>query len=250
MSLSFIFMLTHNDKTIPDARARLDEALAAGVHNIGFKDVGLPFAEQKLLAADIRKAGAKVFLEVVSLDRESEMVSARAGMELEVDYLLGGTRVTDTASVISGTPIRYFPFPGEVVGHPSKLQGTIEEIAESAKEMCSHDSVHGIDLLAYRFAGDVPALMNAVCTAATKPVIIAGTIDRLSRIAEVMAAGATGFTVGTAALNGAFPARRSGLSGQLESILAASQGMPDADQGDELTIKKIVTTASNLDSIS
>ena len=42
MSLGFIFMATRRDRTTPDARARIDEALALGVRNIGFKDVGLP----------------------------------------------------------------------------------------------------------------------------------------------------------------------------------------------------------------
>ncbi|WP_368669431.1 hypothetical protein [Roseibium sp. RKSG952] len=36
-------MLTRNDKTIGDAEQHLKTALAAGVHHIGFKDVGLPF---------------------------------------------------------------------------------------------------------------------------------------------------------------------------------------------------------------
>src|SRR5688500_6327214 len=40
----FVFMLTRHERTVPNARAILKEALAAGVRQIGFKDVGLaPF---------------------------------------------------------------------------------------------------------------------------------------------------------------------------------------------------------------
>jgi len=40
-------------------------------------------------------------------------------------------------------------------------------------------------------------------------VIVAGSIDRSARIAEAIDAGATGFTVGTAALDGIFPGPQS-----------------------------------------
>ena len=54
MAFDFILMLTSGDRTIPDARSRLDEALEGGVRHIGFKDVGLPFADLKGLADAIR----------------------------------------------------------------------------------------------------------------------------------------------------------------------------------------------------
>ena len=47
MSFDFILMLTSDDRTIRDARARVDEALEGGVRHIGFKDVGLPFGNSK-----------------------------------------------------------------------------------------------------------------------------------------------------------------------------------------------------------
>ena len=78
MAFDFIFMLTANDSTIPDARSRLEDVLAGGARHIGFKDVGLPFDELKALAASIRAAGGRAYLEVVSLDEESELRSARA----------------------------------------------------------------------------------------------------------------------------------------------------------------------------
>jgi hypothetical protein len=216
----FIFMLTRADRTIPDARDRLPEALSAGVRHIGFKDIGLPFEELRRLAASIRSAGATVYLEVVSLDPETEAVSARVGAELGVDVLMGGTRPDVVLPILSGTGIRYYPFPGKVIGHPSVLEGTPDAIVESTRMLAEHDGVHGVDLLAYRFKGDVPGLIRRVRDAAAgKPVVAAGSIDRPERIATVLEAGAAGFTVGTAALDGVFPGRSAGLADQLAFIL-------------------------------
>ncbi len=207
MPPDFIFMLTRADRTVADAERRLPEVLAAGVRHIGFKDVGLPLFNLQRLTTAIRAAGAKVYLEVVSLDAETEADSARAAAELQVDVLMGGTRPEVVVPEIAGTGIRYYPFPGEIIGHPSVLAGTIDSIVASAEALVAHDGVHGLDLLAYRFDGDAPELIRRVCAAAgEKPVVVAGSIDRAERIEAVARAGAAGFTVGTAALEGVFPA--------------------------------------------
>jgi len=73
----FIFMLTRNDRTIADARARVDEVIEAGVRHIGFKNVGQSTSALRELAASIRAGGARVYLEVVSLDEATELASAR-----------------------------------------------------------------------------------------------------------------------------------------------------------------------------
>lgn len=220
MSFDFIFMLTSNDRTVPDARARLEDVLAGGARHIGFKDVGLPITELKSLADDIREAGGRSYLEVVSLDADSEIASARSAVELDVDCLLGGTRAADVVPIIKSHPVRYFPFPGQVVGYPSVLEGSIEDITESARQLTDLEGVHGLDLLAYRFNGDVTALMRSVCAATDKPVVMAGSIDREERVVAAAEAGASGFTVGTAALSGEFPAEGEGLVAQVQSILA------------------------------
>jgi pyridoxal/pyridoxine/pyridoxamine kinase len=177
MAFDFILMLTENDRTIPDARARLDEALEGGVRHIGFKDVGLPVAELRALATAIREAGGRSYLEVVSLDAESEMASARAAVDLDVDVLLGGTRAEEVTAITRHHPVRYYPFPGRITGHPSVLEGPESEIVASARALAALEHVHGLDLLAYRYAGDVPQLMSAVSAAVSKPVIVAGSID-------------------------------------------------------------------------
>lgn len=222
----FIFMLTRHDRTIADALEQLPAVLAAGVRHIGFKDIGLPWPDLRRLADAIHAGGAQSYLEVVSQDEASELASARAALALGVGVLMGGTRPEAVLPLLRGSPLRYYPFAGAVVGHPSVLQGTVQDIVASARRIAALDGVHGLDLLAYRFAGDageVPALIAAVCAAVDKPVVVAGSIDRAERIAAVAAGGAAGFTVGTAALDGAFAAGApglEGLQGQLRAIQA------------------------------
>ena len=219
MGLRFIFMLTRNDRTVEDAQLHLRTALKLGVRHIGFKDVGLPIDELKALNKAIKDGGATSYLEVVSLDREREVASARAALEIGVDILLGGTRVDDILPILRGSGLRYCPFPGRISGHPSVLEGSIAEIVASAEALCAHDGVHGLDLLAYRSKEDVPALMKAVCAAVSKPVIMAGSIATPARIASVKEAGGAGFTIGTAALDGQYPAEGKDVPSQLKAII-------------------------------
>ncbi|BCH32978.1 hypothetical protein MesoLjLc_49080 [Mesorhizobium sp. L-8-10] len=219
MGLRFIFMLTRNDRTVEDASKQLQTALRLGVRHIGFKDIGLPIDQLKSLNQAIKAGGATSYLEVVSLDRESEIVSAKAAVEIGVDILLGGTRVDDVLPIVTGSSLQYFPFPGRISGHPSVLEGTIGEIVESAKALTARDGVHGLDLLAYRSREDVPTLIRQACAAVSKPVYVAGSIDTPERIAVVKDAGAAGFTIGTAALDGKYPAPEKDVSSQLAAIL-------------------------------
>ena len=218
MTAVFVFMLTRHDRTIADASERLEEALDAGVRHIGFKDIGLPMSDLVKLADRIHAAGGRAYLEVVSLDEASEIASANSAVTLGVDVLMGGTRPSAVLPMIAGSGIEYFPFPGQIVGHPSQLAGTISDIVESAKTLAALKGVDGLDLLAYRFAGDVGELITRVRAAVTKPLIVAGSIDRPERIQAVVSAGAWGFTVGTAALDGCFHPERAVLGSQLAAI--------------------------------
>lgn len=220
----FVFMLTRNDRTVADAARHLETALAAGVRHVGFKDVGLPLEALRDLTRRIHAAGAASYLEVVSLDAESELASARAALDLGVHHLLGGTRVAAVLPLLAGAPVRYLPFAGRISGHRSRLEGGAGEIAVRAAEIVAEDGVHGLDLLAWRSeVEDVPGLVAAVCTAAAgKPVIVAGSINTPGRIAALRRAGAAGFTVGTAALDGAFAGAAADLPSQLAAIATAA----------------------------
>ncbi len=229
MAPDFIFMLTRADRTIEDAEARLPEVLGAGVRHVGFKDVGLPPEALRRLAMAIRAAGATTYLEVVSHGEDSEANSARMAVDLGVDVLMGGVRPELVAPIIAGSTIRYYPFPGEVVGHPSVLAGTVATIVESARLLLATPGVDGLDLLAYRFKGDADALMQGVCAAAgARPVVIAGSLDCVERLEAVVACRAAAFTVGTAALDGVFPAPAT-LADQLAFIKSTLARIRDRD---------------------
>jgi len=215
----FILMLTENDATVSDAIAQYDGLRDSPVRYVGFKDIGLPIAELKELARRIRADGRKVMLEVVATSRGAELESISASLEIGVDYLLGGRHVEDALQMLRGSPVRYFPFAGRTVGHPTVLEGTIDEIVEDACRIASMPGVHGLDLLAYRFAGggDPAELTRRVVQAVNVPVIAAGSIDHEARVKAMIGAHTWGFTVGSALFNNAFVDRR--LSAQIETLL-------------------------------
>ena len=216
----FIFMLTHSDRTVPNARAVYDEIRSTAVRYVGFKDIGLPIPELRALAGAIRADGREVMLEVVSEDPADELRSIGAALEIGVDWLLGGTHPDEALEIIAGTPVRYCPFPGRVIGHPSQLRGTIDEIATDAAALTARPGVHGLDLLAYRYDGDVEALTAAVDARASGPVIAAGSVDSLERIAALARIGVWGFTIGGAIFDGRFAGAPS-IPAQIETVLAA-----------------------------
>lgn len=220
-------MLTRNDVTIPDARRVFADVADLSIPFVGFKDIGLPFAELKDLANDIRTNGQKVVLEVVSQTRADELNSIRSGLDIGVDYIFGGTHADDAVEILDGSGIQYMPFPGRIVGHPSELCGTPEEIVDSARALSQKQGIAGLDLLAYRYMGDVEALIARVLTAVDCPVVIAGSIASAERIRSVCRLGAWGFTVGSAVFKKSFVDAGS-LRDQISVILAAADG-PQAD---------------------
>jgi uncharacterized protein YdbL (DUF1318 family) len=217
----FVFMLTRDDTTIPDARRVYEEVAGTGVTHVGCKDVGLPRAELAALVADIHAANHTSYLEVVSESREATLESARVASEIGVDYLIGGTLVEPVQEAIAGTEIRFFPYAGRIVGHPCLLRGGIDEIARDAAR-AEALGVDGVNLLAYRYDGDVPALVGAVSNATSLPLLCAGSVDRLDRVRELAGLGVWGFTVGTAALDGRF-VPGAPLAEQLGAILGVAR---------------------------
>lgn len=227
--IEFIFMLTRNDQTVPDARSVYDQVRDSDLRLIGFKDIGLPPAELRALAAAMRADGREVFLEVVSERAEDELRSVTAALDIGVDWLLGGTHPDEALAILDqvgppGTPgrPRYCPFPGRIVGHPSVLTGTLEEITESARALTARPGVHGLDLLAYRWDGDVPALTRSVVEASAGPVIAAGSVDSAQRIGDLAAAGAWAFTIGGAIFENRLPVEHT-VRAQVDHALALAR---------------------------
>jgi hypothetical protein len=219
----FIFMMTRDDETVADARAIYESVSGAGVRHVGCKDIGLPQDELGRLLEDIRASGHSSYLEVVSETEEAELQSARVATEVGPDYLIGGTLIEPVQEIIAGTGIRFFPYIGRVVGHPCLLRGSIDEIAEGARRAEDLD-VDGINLLAYRYDGDVDALVEAVVRATSLPVIAAGSVDSAERISALADRDVWAFTIGTAALDGKL-VPGAPLSEQLRYVLDAAGGV-------------------------
>jgi hypothetical protein len=217
----FLFMLTRADVTVPNALELYEAIRGTDLRWVGFKDVGLPAETLRTLTARIRGDGKLPVLEVVSVDEDSELRSVRTGMDIGVEVLMGGTNAAVVAPMLMDTGIRYFPFPGRIEGHPSVLAGTIDEIVASASQLAARPGVAGLDLLAYRFAGDVPHLIREVVAAVRCPVVTAGSIDSPDRIRTVASLGAWGFTIGSAILDGTF-APGLDLRAQIELALAVA----------------------------
>jgi len=220
----FVFMLTHYDATVADARQVYDQVRGTGLRYVGFKDIG---ATPDQLAAITRAAhddGLEVMLEVVSTSEDAELRSISAAGSIGVDWVLGGTHPERGREILAGTGTRYCPFPGSVVDHPSILQGEIAEIAEHARRLTSKPGIDGLDLLAYRHvSADPVSLVRAVVEAASGPVIVAGSVVSFGQIRDIAAAGAWGFTIGGAIFEGLLPGGPD-IADQITAVLSAAAG--------------------------
>ena len=221
--MDFIFMLTHNDTTVPEAAKVYDSLRGTTLRYVGFKDIGATPEQLAMVAEKAHSDGLEVFLEVVSTSRESEIASLEAAKAIGVDFVMGGTNVADGLEILAGTAIRYMPFPGRIEGHPSVLLGSSAEIAGDARAMTARDGVYGLDLLAYRHPTEDPiALTRAVVDAAAGPVVVAGSIATAEQIQLVAGAGAWGFTIGGAIFEGRLPGAPD-LAGQISAVLEITE---------------------------
>ena len=197
MKPELIVMLTHHDKTVKDARKLFVECKDLPVKHWGFKDVGLPHAEMVELVKLMREEGKITYLEVVSLSEQEGLEGAKLAVEAGFDILMGTVYYPSIKEYLQDKPIKYYPFPGKVHGHPSILDGTIIEIVHHARSLKSNGA-DGLDLLTYRYTGNATQLLQAVVAAVDIPVVSAGSIASYGRIAEVWRAKAQAFTIGSA----------------------------------------------------
>ena len=192
-----IVMLTYQDETVPDALELFEHTKDYPIEHWGFKDVGLPPEEMRAVAVAMKKAGKITFLEVVSLSEEDGLRGARLAVDSGFDILMGTVYYPSIGDYLKDKSIHYYPFPGRVHGHPSILDGTIDDIVAHACDL-ETSGVHGLDLLTYRYTGHAPTLLRQVVQSTGIPVISAGSIASFERISEVWDAGAWGFTIGSA----------------------------------------------------
>src|SRR3954453_16773396 len=218
--IEFIFMLTRDDVTLSDAREVYTSIAQAGVRHVGCKDVGLPTDELKALMDDIRGNGHETWIEVVSETEEDTLASARAAAAIRPDHLIGGTLIEPVQEILEGTGVRFWPYVGQIVGHPCLLRGSIDEIVADTKR-AAELGVDGINLLAYRYDGDVEALTRAIVAASDLPVICAGSVDSVEPLSALEGCGAWAFPIGTAALDDKL-VEVLPLGGQLHAALEAA----------------------------
>lgn len=219
--MDFVFMLTRDDQTVEDCLEVYDAIRPLGITHVGCKDVGVPPAVLDELFRRIRADGATSYLEVVSTTPEACLRSATVARDLGVDRLLGGTAAEEILAILKGTAVRYYPFPGKPVGHPTKLGGTPEQVAADCRRFEALGCA-GVDLLAYRATeADPLALVRAAREALSGYLLVAGSVGDAARIRALAAAGADAFTIGSAAFDGSFAPRQGLLVSQLKAILAA-----------------------------
>lgn len=223
----FIFMLTRQDATVANALDVYDALRHTELRHVGFKDVGATPDTLAELTRRMHADGRTVYLEVVSVTVEDELRSIRAARDVGVDVVMGGTHVDEALPILERSGLRYFPFPGRIVGHPSVLEGTIEEIAASAAGLTARPGVDGLDLLAYRHARPAEPIIDAVVRASRGPVVVAGSIVSADQIEAVTALGAWAFTIGSAAFESALPAEPS-LVAQVEWALETARQAAEA----------------------
>lgn len=217
MKTKLIFMLTHHDRTVPNAFQVLEEIKETGIENIGFKDVGLPIEELRRLAEKINREGFNSFVEVVSEDEETCLTAVKQALKMGVRNIIGvkSEYAEKAFTIIRGAS--FYPYVGKVKGIPEILEGRIEEIIEDAKKM-EKMGVDGINLLAYRYTGDAEKLMSDVIKSVNVDVVVAGSIDRFERIKKVIEVGASFYTIGGAIFEKKFVPGGS-VRDQIEAVL-------------------------------
>jgi hypothetical protein len=119
---------------------------------------------------------------------------------------------------MKGKPTKFFPFCGKVSGHPSILEGSIQEIVKDGARM-EGLGVDGFDLLAYRYTGDAEALAAEFVRRIGVPVVMAGSIDGFPRLDAVKRIDPWAFTIGSAFFDKKFVPGGS-FREQIASVLA------------------------------
>ncbi len=142
--------------------------------------------------------------------------------QLGIDRLLGGTDVAEVKDILAGTPTRYYPFPGFPIGHPTRLGGQPADVTAHCRRFVA-DGCAGADLLAYRATEANPLeLVRAARQGLGDEgyLVVAGSITSRQRIADVAAAGADAFTIGTAVFDGSYNPRKGSILSQLGDVIA------------------------------
>ena len=159
-------------------------------------------------------------LEVVSEARGGRAAVDRGGRRLGVDWVLGGTHAEEALPILPGSGLPLLPVPG----HRHRAiraccAARWRASPRTLRELTALDGVHGLDLLAYRFDGDVAR----PCARRGRGLGRAGHRGRKRRLARahpaLAALGVWGYTIGGAIFEGRLPGGP-GVAGQVREVLA------------------------------
>ncbi len=201
--MKLIVMLTHNDKTVPNAREIFAACKDTCTQDWGFKNVGVEKEVLIELAKDIHAAGKTAYMEVVTYSEEECLEAAQTAIDCGVDYLLGTVYYPSVLEKIRNTDLKFFPFCGKVRNSPSVLGKTPDDVIADAK-MFKDLGIDGTDLLLYRFEGDQQELMDRYFSEVDLPTIVAGSINSHERISLMHKLNVWGYTIGGAFFTGDF----------------------------------------------
>lgn len=192
-----IVMLTHHDRTVPNAIEVFEAAREAPARYWGFKEEGLPMDKMKTLVQMMKDAGKVTFLEVVAYTEAECLVGAKMGVECGFDILMGTFYFDSIRDLTKAAGTKYMPFVGEIYDRPSILDGTIDGMIEQAHSLLKK-GVDGFDLLAYRYTGDPELLAAQFVKSVPAPVCVAGSIQSFQRLDKVKEIAPWTFTIGSA----------------------------------------------------
>lgn len=192
-----IVMLTWHDYTVENAQQVFDECKDSMARCWGMKEHSLPVEQMKELYAQMKACGKTTFLEVVAYTEEEGLTGARLAAECGCDILMGTKYADSINQFCQEHGLKYMPFVGEILNRPSVLKGGIEELVREAKECIAH-GVYGINLLGYRYVGDIDALYQAFMQEIEAPVCLAGSINSYERLDEIKTLAPSFYTIGSA----------------------------------------------------
>ena len=224
----FIFMLTHHDVTVPNALEVFDEVRNTGLRFVGCKDIGLTISQLEELFKRIRMAGMSSFLEIVCNNEKDHFAGIEKALHIKADYIIGGmprfAKKTLEYLKEKKTVSKFFPYIGEVVGHPCLLKGKVEEIADQGVQF-EKLGADGINLLLFRYEGDADRLLDEVAMKVRIPLVIAGNIDSYERIKPILKRNIFAFTVGGAVFERKFVPGE-GIKEQVMAVLNLTRTRP------------------------
>ncbi len=192
-----IVMLTNNDFTVSNAIDIFETCKYSEAKFWGIKEKGLPLKQMKQLFKAFKQYGKTGVLEVVAYTEKECLNGAQMAAECGCEILLGTLFFDSVNSFCKEHNIKYMPFVGNVSNRPSILEGDIEKMKAQAFEYLNK-GVYGIDLLSYRYKGDVVNLSKELVSKIDAPLCVAGSINSYERLDLIREISPMFYTVGSA----------------------------------------------------